>query len=138
MKPIFIIFSTTDNYHFQHGRGTVQSQQTSPSDNSKESECSAEGLAISLEKHKSLTAATQESKLKNTFGWARIDVMTMLVCCVFLASLVFSLLVEALQTLIHIDHNDEMHQPILVFATGWLGLVLNGICYILIGGMYSI
>lgn len=101
----------------------------------KGNDCFTEEPPFSLENQKSLTAATQEKKLKNTFGWARIDVMTMLICCVFLASLVFSLLVEAIQTLVHIDHSDEMHQPVLVFATGCLGLILNGICYVLIGGI---
>lgn len=80
----------------------------------------------------------QENKLKNTFGWARVDVIVMLICCVFLASLSFSLLVEALQTLVHIDHLDEMHQPISVFCVGVAGLVLNGICYLLIGGIYFV
>lgn len=78
--------------------------------------------------------AEQERKLKNTFGWARIDVISMLICCVFLASLCFSILVEGLQTLVHIDHHDEMHHPIAVLCVGSAGLLLNGICYLLIGG----
>lgn len=65
-----------------------------------------------------ITQENQERKLKNTFGWARIDVIVMLICCVFLASLSFSIVVEALQTLIHIDHQDEMHHPIFVLAVG--------------------
>lgn len=80
------------------------------------------------------TRAQQERKLKNTFGWARIDVIAMLICCVFMASLCFSLLVEALQTLVHINHHDEMHHPIPVLCIGGAGLLLNGICYLLIGG----
>ncbi|GJQ86180.1 hypothetical protein Trydic_g12450 [Trypoxylus dichotomus] len=116
----------------KHGKNLKE--ESRPSTTSNDSECIAEELTISLDNQKSLTAATQEKKLKNTFGWARIDVMTMLICCVFLASLLFSLLLEAIQTLVHIDHNDEMHQPILVLATGCFGLILNGICYILIGG----
>lgn len=75
-----------------------------------------------------------ERRMKNTFGWARIDVLTMLVCCVFLTSLCFSLLVEALQTLIHIDHLDEMHHPLPVMSIGASGLLLNAFCYITIGG----
>lgn len=78
--------------------------------------------------------ANQEKKLKNTFGWARIDVIVMLICCVFLASLCFSIFVEALQTLVHIDHHDEMHHPISVLCIGATGLLLNGVCYLLIGG----
>ncbi|XP_022918718.2 proton-coupled zinc antiporter SLC30A1 isoform X1 [Onthophagus taurus] len=84
--------------------------------------------------NKSITAAYQEKKLKNTFGWARIDVLTLVICCIFLASLIFSLLVEAIQTLVHIDHTDEMHQPIMVGSVGVTGLILNAICYFLIGG----
>lgn len=79
-------------------------------------------------------ATQKERSLKNTFGWARIDVVVMLMCCVFLCSLCFSIFVEALQTLVHIDHQDEMHNPILVLCIGAFGLVLNGICYLLIGG----
>ena len=53
----------------------------------------------------------------------------------FLASLCFSLVVEALQTLVHIEHHDEMHHPIPVMCVGASGLLLNGLCYLLIGGM---
>ncbi|XP_035794424.1 zinc/cadmium resistance protein-like [Anopheles albimanus] len=77
----------------------------------------------------------RESTLKNTFGWARIDILTMLVVCIFMASFCFSAVVEALQTLFHISHHgDAMHfaEHVLVLAS--LGLVLNGICYLLIGG----
>ncbi|KAK0075208.1 hypothetical protein PV325_007240 [Microctonus aethiopoides] len=75
-----------------------------------------------------------DRRMKNTFGWARIDILTMLVCCVFLASFCFSLLVEALQTLIHIDHLDEMHHPLTVMCIGISGILLNAFCYLIIGG----
>ncbi|CAL7949101.1 unnamed protein product [Xylocopa violacea] len=75
-----------------------------------------------------------DRRMKNTFGWARIDIITMLVCCVFLASFCFSLLVEAVQTLVHIDHLDEMHHPMPVLTIGASGILLNAFCYILIGG----
>lgn len=52
----------------------------------------------------------------------------------FLASLSFSLVVEALQTLVHIDHQDPMHQPISVFVVGFVGLIVHGFCYLLLGG----
>lgn len=80
------------------------------------------------------TRVQQEKTLKNTFGWARIDVLSMLFCCVFLASLCFSVLMEAFQTLIHIDHLDEMHHPIPVLCVGAAGILLNGFCFLLIGG----
>ncbi|RZF48982.1 hypothetical protein LSTR_LSTR012465 [Laodelphax striatellus] len=78
--------------------------------------------------------AQPERELRNTFGWARIDILVMLINCVFLASLCFSLLVEALQTLIHISHHDEMHHPIPVFCVGLVGILINILCYVMIGG----
>ncbi|KAH8410815.1 hypothetical protein KR222_011214, partial [Zaprionus bogoriensis] len=77
---------------------------------------------------------SREQKLRNTFGWARIDILTMLIVFIILASLSFSLVVEALQTLVHIDHQDTMHLPIPVMMLGCVGLVLNGLTYLLIGG----
>uniref|UniRef100_A0A1I8M442 Zinc transporter 1 n=1 Tax=Musca domestica TaxID=7370 RepID=A0A1I8M442_MUSDO len=76
----------------------------------------------------------REQKTRNTFGWARIEILTMLIICITLASLSFSLLVEALQTLVHIDHQDSMHLPVHVMILGVVGLLLNGFTYILIGG----
>lgn len=76
-----------------------------------------------------------ERSLRNTFGWTRIDVLSMLIVCIFLASLCFSIFVEALQTLVHLDHaGDTMHYPIYVMLMGILGLVLNAMCYAVIGG----
>ncbi|ALC45115.1 CG5130 [Drosophila busckii] len=77
---------------------------------------------------------SREQKLRNTFGWARIDILTMLIVFIILASLSFSLIVEALQTLVHIDHQDTMHMPVQVLVLGFFGLVLNGLTYLLIGG----
>ncbi|CAG2055778.1 unnamed protein product [Timema podura] len=74
-----------------------------------------------------------ERRLKNTFGWARLDILLLLIGCVFLASLCFSTVVEAVQTLVHIDHHDEMHHPIPVMCIGAVGILLNGLCYLLIG-----
>lgn len=41
---------------------------------------------------------------------------------------------EALQTLLHIDHLHEMHNPISVFCMGAASFLLNVLCFILIGG----
>uniref|UniRef100_A0A1B0FEN8 Zinc transporter 1 n=1 Tax=Glossina morsitans morsitans TaxID=37546 RepID=A0A1B0FEN8_GLOMM len=41
---------------------------------------------------------------------------------------------EGLQTLIHIDHQDSMHLPMLVTILGLVGLLLNGFTYLTIGG----
>ncbi|XP_019869874.1 zinc transporter 1 [Aethina tumida] len=80
------------------------------------------------------TSKAKQKKLKNTFGWARIDILSMLFCCVFLASVCFSIFVEAVQTLVHIDHMDEMHHPIPILCIGCCGLIINGLSYLLIGG----
>lgn len=81
----------------------------------------------------SIESSTQ--RLQNTFGWTRIDVLSMLVVCLLLASWCFSIFVEALQTLVHLDHaGDSMHYPIYVMILGFLGIVLNFLCYVIIGG----
>ncbi|XP_017476689.1 PREDICTED: zinc transporter 1 isoform X1 [Rhagoletis zephyria] len=82
----------------------------------------------------SATRHRREMKLRNTFGWTRIDILTMLIVFIILASLSFSLVVEALQTLVHIDHQDTMHLPVIVMVLGFFGLILNGLTYLLIGG----
>ncbi|XP_060651376.1 LOW QUALITY PROTEIN: proton-coupled zinc antiporter SLC30A1 [Drosophila nasuta] len=86
------------------------------------------------EQQKLAKRESREQKLRNTFGWARIDILTMLIVFIILASLSFSLVVEALQTLVHIDHQDTMHLPIPVMMLGFVGLILNGLTYLLIGG----
>ena len=58
----------------------------------------------------------------------------MLIGCIFLASLCFSVFVEAIQTLVHIEDQDEMHFPLVILMVGAVGLLLNGFCYFLIGG----
>ncbi|XP_065352823.1 proton-coupled zinc antiporter SLC30A1 isoform X2 [Cloeon dipterum] len=75
-----------------------------------------------------------ERRLKNTFGWARMEVLLMLVGSVFLASLCFSIIVEAVQTLFHIGHSDAMHYPMPVMIIGLCGFLLNVICFFTIGG----
>ncbi len=62
----------------------------------------------------------------------------MLIGCVTFSSLCFSNIIEAIQTLLHISHNDEMHYPIPVFCVGAFGLVMNGLSYLLIGGIVNI
>ncbi|XP_053685677.1 zinc transporter 10 [Sabethes cyaneus] len=94
----------------------------------------SESPASVKQKVKTKSRQQRETSLKNTFGWTRIDVLTMLVVCIFLASFCFSAVVEALQTLSHIHHQDAMHYPIPVLILGSLGIILNGFCYLLIGG----
>jgi len=95
------------------------------------------GVVVNVAETEAQTRAKREcreQKLRNTFGWARIDILTMLIVFIILASLSFSLIVEALQTLVHIDHQDTMHLPIPVMMLGFVGLILNGLTYLLIGG----
>ncbi|KDR23794.1 zinc transporter 10 isoform X2 [Zootermopsis nevadensis] len=127
------------NVERQGNQSNKESPSTSAPSNSKippSSSChmhteTARCSQLHLNSH---TNSSEEKKLKNTFGWARIDVLVMLIGSVFLASLCFSLVVEALQTLVHIEHHDEMHHPISVMCVGATGLLLNGLCYLLIGG----
>lgn len=79
-------------------------------------------------------ADRHERTLRNTFGWMRIEILTMLIGGIFLGAFCFSLFVEAIQTLIHIDHQDTMHYPAVVFSLALVGLILNGLSYLLIGG----
>lgn len=66
----------------------------------------------------------------------------MVIVCTFLTSLCFSVVVEVIQTLFHVGHNDHLeHQGKfhtytyeICIILGGLGLVLNGIAYLLIGG----
>jgi Co/Zn/Cd efflux system component len=66
----------------------------------------------------------------------------MVIVCTFLTSLCFSVVVEVIQTLFHIEHKDHVQheEEFHSFSSetciilGALGLILNGISYLLIGG----
>ncbi|KAK9496501.1 hypothetical protein O3M35_013198 [Rhynocoris fuscipes] len=59
---------------------------------------------------------------KNTFGWARAEVLGALVNAVFLAAMCFSILVEAIKRFIKVE---EIHEPKLIVVVGSLGLLVN-------------
>lgn len=59
---------------------------------------------------------------KNTFGWARAEVLGALVNAVFLVALCFSIFVEACKRFIEVE---KIHQPELVLIVGSVGLVVN-------------
>lgn len=59
---------------------------------------------------------------KNTFGWARAEVVGALVNSVFLIALCFSILVEALKRLVEIEKIDN---PKLLLIVGGAGLAVN-------------
>ncbi|EZA47369.1 hypothetical protein DMN91_006807 [Ooceraea biroi] len=64
---------------------------------------------------------------KNTFGWARAEVLGALVNAVFLVALCFSIIVEAIKRFIEVE---EIHQAKLLVGVGVLGLLVNviGLC----------
>lgn len=59
---------------------------------------------------------------KNTFGWARAEVLGALVNSVFLIALCFSILVESLKRLVQIE---EIHNAKMLVGVGVLGLLVN-------------
>ncbi|XP_046431654.1 zinc transporter 1 [Neodiprion virginianus] len=64
---------------------------------------------------------------KNTFGWARAEVLGALVNAVFLVALCFSITVEAFGRFIE---PEEIHEPELLVVVGVTGLLVNvvGLC----------
>lgn len=64
---------------------------------------------------------------KNTFGWARAEVLGALVNAVFLVALCFSILVESLKRFYKPEIIDE---PKLILYVGIAGLIVNmiGLC----------
>ncbi|OXU22160.1 hypothetical protein TSAR_004239 [Trichomalopsis sarcophagae] len=100
----------------------------------KDSASSLDEKSLNQPATKKSKQSKSERRMKNTFGWARIDVVTMLICCVLLASFCFSTIVESVQTLLHIDHLDAMHYPLPIMSIGASGILLNAFCYFLIGG----
>ncbi|VEN38094.1 unnamed protein product [Callosobruchus maculatus] len=59
---------------------------------------------------------------KNTFGWARAEVLGALVNAVFLVALCFSITVEACKRFIEIE---MIHDPQLLVGVGAIGLLVN-------------
>ncbi|GFT47293.1 zinc transporter 1 [Nephila pilipes] len=73
--------------------------------------------------------------LKNTFGWARVKVLGLLVNMLFLGALCFAACVEAVQTMVHASHEDtEPRYPMLLVILGCINFTLNVLCFLLIGG----
>lgn len=59
---------------------------------------------------------------KNTFGWARAEVLGALVNAVFLVALCFSISVESIKRFIDVE---EIHHPENVLIVGFIGLLVN-------------
>ena len=59
---------------------------------------------------------------KNTYGWARAEVLGALVNAVFLVALCFSITMESLK---RFYEPEEIHDPVLILVVGTMGLVVN-------------
>lgn len=68
---------------------------------------------------------------KNTFGWARAEVLGALVNAVFLVALCFSITIEACKRFIE---KEEIHNPQLLLVVGVIGLIVNIVGLVLLYG----
>lgn len=68
---------------------------------------------------------------KNTFGWARAEILGALVNAVFLCALCVSILIESVKRFIK---PDLIHDPFLILIVGGLGLFINLIGLLLFSG----
>ncbi|KAJ6218674.1 hypothetical protein RDWZM_004486 [Blomia tropicalis] len=59
---------------------------------------------------------------KNTFGWARAEVLGALINAVFLLALCFSILIESFKRFVD---PEKLHNPLLVLVVGVIGLIVN-------------
>lgn len=66
---------------------------------------------------------------KNTFGWARAEVLGALINAVFLVALCFSITVESIKRFIDVE---EIHDPENILYVGFFGLLVNVIGLILL------
>lgn len=71
---------------------------------------------------------------KNTFGWARAEVLGALINAVFLCALCFSILVESVK---RFYNPEEIHTPLLILGVGFAGLLVNVIGLFLFAGKYN-
>jgi len=82
----------------------------------------------------SIKLCRQPQSLRQTFGWARIDVVSYLISLIFLSSLCFSAVIEAVQTACHVEHQDPMHYPVPTMMICLAGVAVNVAVFVLIGG----
>merc|ERR1719334_2941284 len=65
---------------------------------------------------------SKKSTSKNTFGWARAEVLGALVNAVFLLALCFSILVESIKRIVS---PEGIKEPVLLVTVGSVGLLIN-------------
>lgn len=79
--------------------------------------------------------ASKTKTPKNTFGWARLEILGVLVNILFFAALCFAVMISGIQELIHVRHRPEIpNYPFLILIFGVIRLILNMVAFILIGG----
>lgn len=71
---------------------------------------------------------------KNTFGWARAEVLGALVNAVFLVAICFSITIEACKRFIEME---PIHEPKLLVIVGVIGLLINVVGLVLLFGKCS-
>eukprot|EP00092_Neocalanus_flemingeri_P090158 GFUD01114168.1.p1 GENE.GFUD01114168.1~~GFUD01114168.1.p1 ORF type:complete len:367 (-),score=88.31 GFUD01114168.1:241-1341(-) len=81
-----------------------------------------------------VTRVKGERSLKNTFGWRRMEVVGSIASLVFLFSLCFATMIEALQTVFHTDHLDTMHHPEWIMLLVGSNLAVWLVSFFVIGG----
>ncbi|XP_045459386.1 zinc transporter 1 [Melitaea cinxia] len=78
--------------------------------------------------------AGREGRLRNTFGWARIEVVGRLSVHVLFASFALALVVNALQLGVHSSHLQPPRYPRVIISSAVIGLLLHAINYMLLAG----
>lgn len=73
--------------------------------------------------------------MRNTFGWARIEVVGRLSVHVLFASFALGLIVNALQLGVHSSHVQPPRYPRVILGSAVIGLLLHAINYMLLAGM---
>ncbi|KAL4713536.1 hypothetical protein ACJJTC_007774 [Scirpophaga incertulas] len=76
----------------------------------------------------------REGRLRNTFGWARIEVVGRLSVHVLFASFALALVVNALQLGVHSSHGQPPRYPKVIVGSAVIGLLLHAINYMLLAG----
>ncbi|PZC70728.1 proton-coupled zinc antiporter SLC30A1 [Helicoverpa armigera] len=99
--------------------------------------CRLVGLVTTLISYKYERAdegAGREGRLRNTFGWARIEVVGRLSVHVLFASFALALVVNALQLGVHSSHGQPPRYPKVIVGSAVVGLLLHAINYMLLAG----
>nr|XP_034825658.1 uncharacterized protein LOC117983275 isoform X2 [Maniola hyperantus] len=78
--------------------------------------------------------AGREGRLRNTFGWARIEVVGRLSVHVLFASFALALVVNALQLGVHSSHGQPPIYPRVIVGSAVIGLMFHAINYMLLAG----